>query len=63
MALEDAMLKLESHDPELAEVVHLRYFAGLTLEETSLALGKSARTINRDWMVARAWLLRKIEQS
>ena len=63
MALEDAMLQLESHDPELAEVVHLRYFAGLTLDETALALNKSARTINRDWMVARAWLLRKIEQS
>lgn len=63
MALEDAMLELESHDPELAEVVHLRYFAGLTLEETALALGKSSRTINREWMVARAWLLRRIEHS
>lgn len=63
MALEDAMKMLETHDPELAEVVHLRYFAGLTLEETALALSKSARTINRDWMVARAWLLRKIEHT
>ncbi len=62
MALEDAMLELESHDPELAEVVHLRYFAGLTLDETALALGKSTRTINRDWMVARAWLVRRIER-
>jgi RNA polymerase sigma factor (TIGR02999 family) len=62
LALEDAMNALDAQDSELAQVVHLRYFAGLTLEETALALGKSARTINRDWMVARAWLLRHMRE-
>lgn len=62
LALEDAMKALEAQDNELAQVVHLRYFAGLTLDETALALSKSARTINRDWMVARAWLLRHMRE-
>jgi RNA polymerase sigma factor (TIGR02999 family) len=61
LALEAAMEALENHDAALAEVVHLRYFAGLTVEETALALGVSSRSINRDWMVARAWLLQKMK--
>jgi len=61
LALEEAMRALEAQDSELAQIVHLRYFAGLTLEETALAMGKSSRTINRDWMVARAWLLRHMQ--
>lgn len=61
LALEAAMEALERHDAALAEVVHLRYFAGLTVEETALALGVSSRSINRDWMVARAWLLQKMK--
>ena len=61
LALEAAMEALEVHDSGLAEVVHLRYFAGLTVEETALALGVSSRSINRDWMVARAWLLQRMK--
>ncbi len=60
LALENAMQALEAHDPALAEIVHLRYFAGLTVEEAAMALGVSARTINREWLVARAWLLRRM---
>lgn len=63
IALEQAMAALEAHDPLLAEVVHLRYFAGLTVDETALAMGVSPRSINRDWMVARAWLLRRIRDA
>lgn len=63
IALEQAMTALEAHDPLLAEVVHLRYFAGLTVDETALAMGVSPRSINRDWMVARAWLLRRIRDA
>ncbi len=63
IALEDAMSALEAHDPGLAEVVHLRYYAGLTLEEAARAMGVSSRTINRDWLVARAWLLRRMPRS
>lgn len=55
------MEALEAHDPGLAEVVHLRYFAGLTVDETALALGVSGRSINRDWLVARAWLLHRMK--
>ena len=60
LALEEAMNGLERHDRELAQIVHLRYFAGLSLEETALAVGRSTRTVNRDWNVARAWLLRRM---
>jgi RNA polymerase sigma factor (TIGR02999 family) len=61
LSLEGAMQALQEHDAELSQIVHLRYFAGLTVDETAMAMGKSARTINRDWLVARAWLLRRIE--
>lgn len=61
LALEDAMAALETHDPGLAEIVHLRYFAGLSVEDVARATGVSARTINREWMVARAWLLRRMQ--
>jgi DNA-directed RNA polymerase specialized sigma24 family protein len=47
----------------LAEIVQLRYFAGLTVEETAMALGVSDRTVNREWLVARAWLLRRMKAS
>jgi RNA polymerase sigma factor (TIGR02999 family) len=60
--LEEAMKGLEKHDPGLAEIVHLRYFAGLTLDETALAMGVSSRTVNREWLVARAWLLRRMQE-
>lgn len=63
LALENAMAALEQHDPGLAEVVHLRYFAGLSVEEVALATGVSSRTVNREWLVARAWLLRKMQEA
>lgn len=63
LALEEAMEALQSHDPGLAELVHLRYFAGLSVDEVAQALGVSARTVNRDWQVARSWLLRRMRAS
>lgn len=57
------MKGLEQQDPMLAEIVQLRYFAGLTVEETAMALGVSDRTVNREWLVARAWLLRRMKSS
>jgi DNA-directed RNA polymerase specialized sigma24 family protein len=57
------MKGLEQQDPMLAEIVQLRYFAGLTVEETAMALGVSDRTVNREWLVARAWLLRRMKAS
>ena len=56
-ALDEAMTVLTAEDPELAEVVHLRYYAGLNVNEVAEALETSPRTVDRRWQVARAWLL------
>jgi RNA polymerase sigma factor (TIGR02999 family) len=56
VALDDAMRRLEQVDGQAAEVVRLRFYAGLSVEQTSDALGISARTVKRDWAFARAWL-------
>jgi len=60
LALNEALSKLEQRDEEMAQVVKLRYFAGLSVEETAQSLGVSARTVNRHWTGARAWLLREL---
>lgn len=54
--LDAALTELESLDEAMASVVKLRYFAGLTVEETAAALGISPRAVNRQWTAARAWL-------
>jgi RNA polymerase sigma-70 factor, ECF subfamily len=56
LAIDEALEKLKSLDPRQSEIVELRYFAGLSVEETAAALGISERTVKRDWSVARAWL-------
>lgn len=53
---------LAAHDARKADLVRLRYFAGLSLEEAAAALGVSERTAKRDWAYARAWLYRAIQQ-
>jgi RNA polymerase sigma factor (TIGR02999 family) len=55
-ALEQALDRLASQSPELARIVEMRYFGGLTDEEIAEAMGISARTIKRRWQVARRWL-------
>jgi RNA polymerase sigma factor (TIGR02999 family) len=61
LALEEALVRLEAMDSVKAELVKLRYFAGLTLPEAAAALGISERTAGRHWAFARAWLRREIE--
>ena len=61
MALDEAISRLEQQEPRAAEVVNLRFFAGLTVEETALALGLSERTVKREWQFARAWLFQALE--
>jgi RNA polymerase sigma factor (TIGR02999 family) len=56
LALDLALQKLEALDPRKARVVMLRYFAGLTVEQTAAATGLSERTVKGDWHFARAWL-------
>ena len=60
LALDQALTALEARDAPMAQVVKLRYFAGLTVEETAQALQSSPRTINRQWSAARAWLHREL---
>ena len=62
LALDEALTRLASIDPDLARVVELRYFGGLTLEETAAALEVSAATVKRHWAVARAWLKRALSE-
>jgi RNA polymerase sigma factor (TIGR02999 family) len=60
LALDELLNTLETEEPEVAEVIKLRYFAGLTIEETAEALQLSVRTVNRHWAFGRAWLFRQL---
>jgi RNA polymerase sigma factor (TIGR02999 family) len=60
VALNDALEKLSDFDPQQSKVVELRFFGGLTIEETAHALNLSSRTVKREWTVAKAWLHREI---
>ena len=61
LALDEALAQLAGTDPQAAELVKLRYFAGLTVKQAAEALGMSPRSADFLWAFARAWLLRKIE--
>ncbi|MBX7106421.1 MAG: sigma-70 family RNA polymerase sigma factor [Gemmataceae bacterium] len=61
VALDEALDRLAGEDPVKAELVKLRYFAGLTLAEAATALGLSERTAGRHWAFARAWLRQAVE--
>lgn len=60
IGLAEALKKLETEEPENAEIVNLRYFAGLTTDETADVLGISTATVERKWRFARAWLRREL---
>ncbi len=60
LALREALDQLAGEEPVVAEVVKLRYFAGLTTEQAALALGISVRTANRHWSFARVWLFQRL---
>jgi RNA polymerase sigma factor (TIGR02999 family) len=59
-ALDQALARLAERDPDQARLVELRYFGGLTIEETAAVLGVSPATVKRSWMVARAWLKKEL---
>jgi RNA polymerase sigma factor (TIGR02999 family) len=61
-ALDDALKTLAEADPRRGQVVELRFFGGLSVEETAEALGVSPETVMRDWKVARAWLFGQLGQ-
>ena len=58
--MDSALTKFEAQDARRAAVVKLRYFAGMTAEETAVALNVSTSTVHRDWTYARAWLFREV---
>lgn len=60
LAIDEALDRLGEIDPQQARIVELRFFSGLTVEDTATALGVSPKTVKRDWSVARAWLRREI---
>ena len=61
VALDRALTRLSTIDPAHARVVELRYFGGLSVEETAEAMNISPATVKRHWTIARAWLLRELE--
>lgn len=63
IALDDALSRLEALDERLGRVVECRYFGGLTVKETAVALDVSPATVKRDWRVAKAWLYRALHST
>lgn len=62
VSLDAAITRLEEQTPVAGAVVRLRFFAGLTVEQTARALGVSSRTVNREWRYGRAWLYRALTE-
>ena len=61
LALDEALSRLAALDAELAKIVELRYFGGLTVEEVADVMGSSPATVKRQWALARAWLKQSLE--
>ncbi len=62
LALDEALLRLENDDPRQGKIVNLRYFAGLTTEETAAVLSVSVTTIEREWRYIRRWLFNELSE-
>ena len=63
VALDDALKILATMDEQQSRVVELRFFGGLSIDDTAEALGISSSTVKRDWVTARAWLFRELDRS
>ncbi|HEV3024087.1 MAG TPA: ECF-type sigma factor, partial [Pirellulales bacterium] len=62
LALDEALTELESHDAQAAQLVKLRFFAGLSHQDAAAALGLGRRAADRVWALARAWLYQRIAE-
>jgi RNA polymerase sigma factor (TIGR02999 family) len=62
VALDDALNRLTSLDPQQSRVIELRFFGGLSIEETAVVMGISPATVKREWATARAWLQRELKK-
>jgi RNA polymerase sigma factor (TIGR02999 family) len=60
LAIDEALERLAAFDPEQVRIIELRFFAGLTVEETARIVGRSPRTVKREWRLAKAWLYREL---
>lgn len=63
VAIDEALERLMTLDPEQVRIIELRFFAGLTVDETARLLDRSPRTIKREWRLAKAWLYRELQSS
>ena len=63
LAIDDALERLTAVDPEQVRIIELRFFAGLTVEETAHVVGRSPRTVKREWQLAKAWLHRELHSN
>jgi RNA polymerase sigma-70 factor, ECF subfamily len=62
LGVDEALQRLGQLDPEQQRIVELRFFAGLTVDETAHVLGRSPRTVKREWQLAKAWLFRELRE-
>ena len=62
LGVDEALRRLGQIDPDQQRLVELRFFAGLTVEETAHVLGRSPRTVKREWQLAKAWLFRELSE-
>ncbi len=62
LEIDAAIEALRSEDPRAASVVHLRFYTGLSIDDTAAALGIAPSTVDREWRYARSWLLRRVQQ-
>lgn len=60
IALDDALNEMGTFDTRQRDIVEMKFFGGLTIDETAAALGVSAATVERDWVLAKAWLYRRL---
>jgi RNA polymerase sigma factor (TIGR02999 family) len=62
LVIDDALIQLSRRDEQQGRIVEMRFFGGLTMEETATALDVSVATVKRDWTMARAWLMRELRR-
>jgi len=63
VALDEALTRLEQMDPQQSQIVELRFFGGLTIEEVAAQLHTSPATVKREWSTAKLWLLRELSRT
>ena len=62
VAIDEALGRLAARDPEQVRIIELRFFAGLSVEETAHVLARSPRTVKREWRLAKAWLYQELQK-